>query len=236
MRRLALLLTVAAGLAAPATAQAAPTLVQVGGCASPIHVAAPPRDRAPVRRRARGRREGRRRRRVQATPFAGPHGRGRHSAASAGCSRSPSRPTTRASGSPTSTSTGAGGELQVREHHALRRPGRRTAPPHRAGSCWRQAHTEAEQPQRRRRSRSGPTGCCGSRTGDGGGSNDQPARAGRRAHGLAARQDAADRPARASGRAPTPSRADNPFGTAVCLVRACATRCGSPSTAGPATC
>jgi glucose/arabinose dehydrogenase len=45
MRRLALLLAVAAGLAAPATAQAAPTLVTVGSDWDlPIHVTSPPRD------------------------------------------------------------------------------------------------------------------------------------------------------------------------------------------------
>src|SRR5215208_3440736 len=44
MRRLALLLTFAAGLAAPATAQAAPSLAKVGDFASPTHVTGPPAD------------------------------------------------------------------------------------------------------------------------------------------------------------------------------------------------
>jgi glucose/arabinose dehydrogenase len=45
MRRLALLLTLAAGLALPSAASAAPTLVPVGGgWSAPIHVASPPRD------------------------------------------------------------------------------------------------------------------------------------------------------------------------------------------------
>ena len=45
MRRLALLLALAAALTAPATAEAAPTLVPVGsGWDAPIHVASPPRD------------------------------------------------------------------------------------------------------------------------------------------------------------------------------------------------
>ena len=44
MRRLALLLTVAAGLAAPASAQAAPSLAKVGDFALPTHVTGPPGD------------------------------------------------------------------------------------------------------------------------------------------------------------------------------------------------
>jgi hypothetical protein len=44
MRRLALLLTLAAGLLAPAAAQAAPTLSKVGDFTSPTHVTSPPGD------------------------------------------------------------------------------------------------------------------------------------------------------------------------------------------------
>jgi hypothetical protein len=44
MRRLALLLTLAAGLAAPAAAHAAPALVNVGDFASPVHVTGSPAD------------------------------------------------------------------------------------------------------------------------------------------------------------------------------------------------
>jgi glucose/arabinose dehydrogenase len=44
MRRLALLLTVAAGLAAPATAQAAPSLAKVGDFDAPVHVSGGPQD------------------------------------------------------------------------------------------------------------------------------------------------------------------------------------------------
>jgi hypothetical protein len=44
MRRLALLLPVAAGLAAPAAAHAAPALVKIGDFASPTYVTSPPGD------------------------------------------------------------------------------------------------------------------------------------------------------------------------------------------------
>ena len=79
MRRLALLLTLAAGLAAPATAQAAPTFVPVGDWRAPIHVAAPPRDtsRLFVVERAGVVKvvvDGV----VQAETVRGPHGPGRH--------------------------------------------------------------------------------------------------------------------------------------------------------------
>src|SRR5215208_2052382 len=44
MRRLLLLLTVAAGLVTPAVAHGAPSLVKVGDFASPTHVTSPPGD------------------------------------------------------------------------------------------------------------------------------------------------------------------------------------------------
>jgi glucose/arabinose dehydrogenase len=211
MRRLALLLTVAAaGLLAPAAAHAAPTLVPVGGgWDQPLHVAAPPRDpsRLFVVQRAGLVRvvvDGT----VQSTPFANlttevttDGERGLLSIAFP--------PDYETSGLAYVYLTGADGELQIRE---LRRS--ETNPNQTDGTSrivWRQAHSQ-ESNHNGGTIDFGPDGLLWLATGDGGGSNDQYGNAQDPDRQLGKMLRIDPRPSGSSGYTVP---AGNPFGTAV---------------------
>ena len=210
----ALLALGAARAAGAGGAAAAPALVPVGNFAAPMYVAAPPRRHAAaVRGRARRASCGScATARRSATPFLDISGRASRPTASAGCCRSPSRPTTRRSGRfyVYLTAASRGGELQVREY-------RRSAPtptaptPRRADRLAPDARPGAPTTTAAS-SQFGPDGMLWLATGDGGGADDQFGNAQRPRQ--PARQAAADRPAPGNGGGYTVP-ADNPFGTAV---------------------
>ena len=171
MRRLALVVTIAAGLAAPGAAQADPSLVPIGGAwDEPVHVAAPPRDPSRlfvVQRQGLVRLvvDGA----VRPAPFADlttdvsvDAERGLLSIAFP--------PDYESSGLAYVYMTGPGGELQVRE---LRRS---AADPDVSDGTqrivWRQAHTDANNHNGGTLA-FGPDGMLWLATGDGGGRDDQ---------------------------------------------------------------
>jgi glucose/arabinose dehydrogenase len=210
MRRVALVLILAAGLAAPAAAQAAPRLVPVGSTwDTPMHVAAPPRDPSRlfvlerdgvVRVVVDGV--------VQSAPFADLETqvttdgeRGLLSIAFP--------PDYETSGLAYVYLTGAGGELQVRELE--RSAGNPNTTDGTSRIVWRQAHDQASN-HNGGTIDFGPDGLLWLATGDGGGSNDQFGNA----------QDASSQlgkliriDPRPSGSASYTVPPGNPFGTAV---------------------
>ena len=222
-------------LAAPASAAAAPALVPVGELRHAD--ATSPRRRGDPRRlfvveRAGVIQAGPRRRRRSA-PVPRHLRRRRHGTASAACSRSPSRPTTRRPGCSTSTWSRAepAGEIQVREYRrSAANPD--VADPAAAGSSGPRDAQRGDEPQRRPDRSSGRDGYLWLAH--------RRRRRRQRRHNHAqrplepARQGAADRPAPATrGELHGPGR--QPVRHRGVGVRACATRSASRSTAGPAT-
>jgi len=210
VRRLALLLTMAAGLAAPATAQAAPALVPVGGgWDSPIHVAAPPRDPS---RLFVVQREGLVRvlvdGTVQSTPYADLTGQVGLSG-ERGLLSIAFPPDYETSGLAYVYLTAPDGELQIRE---LRRS---AADPNRTDGTqrivWRQSHDQAAN-HNGGTIAFGPDGLLWAATGDGGGSNDQFGHAQDQTSQLGKVIRIDPRP---SGSASYTVPPGNPFGTAV---------------------
>ena len=151
----------AAAVLGHAAAQAAPTLVKVGDFDAPVHVTGSPQD---GRRLFVVEQPGRVRVVLDGAhsraAVPGHHRATRSPAASAACSRSPSRPTTRRAGASTSTSRPSRtAQIQVREYRARGRRPRRPAPA--ARTLLRSRHPDARTTTAASCS-SGPTAGCGS--------------------------------------------------------------------------
>ena len=207
MRRLALLLTVAAGLA-PATAEAAPSLAKVGDFASPTHVTGPPGDARLFVVEQAGRVKvvsgGTTKTFLDVSTITNTSGNER------GLLSIAFPPDYASSGLSYVYLTGAGGALQVYEHHV-------SADPDAADPASRRLvisipHTEASNHNGGQLA-FGPDGLLYIGTGDGGNSNDTPTADAERTDSLLGKILRIDPRGATPGAHGVPG--DNPFGNAV---------------------